>query len=514
MTIKTLRVAPLSRAAFAFCAFLPLALSAETPASSNPPPGFEKVDQTITIATVPAKMQYDHPFIIVKPGARVALTLANKDDMQHNLVICRPGKDVFMAVAQAAWALGPDAIKKQFIPDHPDVLFHTPLVNPHESATLYFKAPEKEGDYPYVCTMPGHAALMNGTMKVVAGAIAKAPDLLREIAYRYYKGTASDFDSLEKLTPASSGKMSGKQFSLEPAKGVSPFAIVFKGILAIPADGDYTFGLSTTGSAELLVDSQPIASEKTRQQTGGAGRAGASASMKLAAGDHTVELHYISPHMERALEATISGGPLKTALLTAPVPKMAIVTVTDKPIVMRVLLPNASPAAMAVGMPGGFNYCFDVTKCAVNYAWRGPFLDVGPNLNARGGKVCEPLGEQFSLGGGDFPLRIGANDQPRVNFIGYRMRAVPEIMYSVDGVEFMQTVEPAAEQGNGEQGVLISFTIKHPESAVRFILNAAGLRARSSAGSWSGGTLTVPSPDAWHFTVTLLPQTSPTSKQP
>ena len=103
-----------------------------------------------------------------------------------------------MAVAQAAWALGPDAIKKQFIPDHPDVLFHTPLVNPHESATLYFKAPEKEGDYPYVCTMPGHAALMNGTMKVSAGAIDKAPDLLRDIEYRYYqRHRRADFAALE-----------------------------------------------------------------------------------------------------------------------------------------------------------------------------------------------------------------------------------------------------------------------------------------------------------------------------
>ena len=74
--------------------------------------------------------------------------------------------------------------------------------------------------------------------------------------------------------------------------------------------------------------------------------------MKLAAGDHAIELRYISPVMERAIEAAISGGPLKRTLLTAPVPKMAIVTVTDKPIVMRVLLPNASPGGDGRGPAG------------------------------------------------------------------------------------------------------------------------------------------------------------------
>jgi len=40
-------------------------------------------------------------------------------------------------------------------------------VNPGESFTLEFSAPEEPGDYPYVCTFPGHWRGMNGTMRVV-----------------------------------------------------------------------------------------------------------------------------------------------------------------------------------------------------------------------------------------------------------------------------------------------------------------------------------------------------------
>jgi azurin len=55
-----------------------------------------------------------------------------------------------------------------YVPDIPQVLFHTRLVNPQETVKLEFVAPDKPGDYPYVCTFPGHWSIMNGVMKVVS----------------------------------------------------------------------------------------------------------------------------------------------------------------------------------------------------------------------------------------------------------------------------------------------------------------------------------------------------------
>jgi uncharacterized protein len=54
-----------------------------------------------------------------------------------------------------------------YVPDMPEVLFATKLVNPQQTERLRFIAPKKAGDYPFVCTFPGHWSIMNGIMKVV-----------------------------------------------------------------------------------------------------------------------------------------------------------------------------------------------------------------------------------------------------------------------------------------------------------------------------------------------------------
>ncbi|WP_448633457.1 plastocyanin/azurin family copper-binding protein [Pedobacter panaciterrae] len=45
-------------------------------------------------------------------------------------------------------------------------MFATKLLNPEEKVTLQFTAPDKPGDYPFLCTFPGHWSIMNGVMKV------------------------------------------------------------------------------------------------------------------------------------------------------------------------------------------------------------------------------------------------------------------------------------------------------------------------------------------------------------
>lgn len=123
-------------------------------------------EQEVAIGTLHGQMKYDLASFQVKPGAKVRLTLKNTDEMQHNLVILTPGENQAMEVAQKAWALGEEAVKKAFIPDVPDVLFHTRVVDPQKSDTIAFTAPEKEADYPFVCTLPGHAISMKGVMRV------------------------------------------------------------------------------------------------------------------------------------------------------------------------------------------------------------------------------------------------------------------------------------------------------------------------------------------------------------
>ena len=58
-----------------------------------------------------------------------------------------------------AWAM-PDAHQKEYVPESELVLAATKMLGPQESHTVSFRAPAESGDYPYVCTYPGHAMTM------------------------------------------------------------------------------------------------------------------------------------------------------------------------------------------------------------------------------------------------------------------------------------------------------------------------------------------------------------------
>ncbi|MEO1448816.1 MAG: plastocyanin/azurin family copper-binding protein, partial [Bacteroidota bacterium] len=121
------------------------------------------VAQTLEISTKPG-LQYTSKTLRVKAGARVSLTLHNPDDMQHNMVITKAGKG--QSVGTQAISMGLNGPGNHYIPDSKDILFHTSLLEPEAEETIYFEAPKTPGRYEYVCTVPGHAAVMNGILIV------------------------------------------------------------------------------------------------------------------------------------------------------------------------------------------------------------------------------------------------------------------------------------------------------------------------------------------------------------
>jgi uncharacterized cupredoxin-like copper-binding protein len=137
-----------------------------------------------------AGLRFDPPRFQVKPGARVKLTLANADDMAHNLVFTAPDARMEIVTAAMAMPITPEA---QFIPESPKVLWHIGVLTPGKEAELEFTAPEKEGVYPYVCTYPGHGLVMYGAMYVAkAGALPplktdlNVPELWRELGAKLH----------------------------------------------------------------------------------------------------------------------------------------------------------------------------------------------------------------------------------------------------------------------------------------------------------------------------------------
>ncbi|MFM8272023.1 MAG: PVC-type heme-binding CxxCH protein [Gemmata sp.] len=119
---------------------------------------------TIRVATIPEKMMYDVKELTVKPGKRVKLTFANYDFMPHNMLLVKPGKAD--DVGLKAINLGAKGFDIGFVPESPDILWHSKLVDFGQEQVIEFTAPVEEGAYTYVCTFPGHHRMMRGTLYV------------------------------------------------------------------------------------------------------------------------------------------------------------------------------------------------------------------------------------------------------------------------------------------------------------------------------------------------------------
>jgi azurin len=113
-------------------------------------------------------MQFNVKEIAVKPGEVLTVKLSHvgklpKTVMGHNWVLLKPlGADELTAFTMAAMSAAPDYIPE----DQSAILAHTKVVGGGESATVTFTAPATPGEYPFICSYPGHYAMMKGTLIV------------------------------------------------------------------------------------------------------------------------------------------------------------------------------------------------------------------------------------------------------------------------------------------------------------------------------------------------------------
>ncbi len=126
----------------------------------------QPADQTITIKTIKDEMKYDLTEFTVKAGTLVEIIFENNDAMQHNLLVVKPDALAIVGNAAEIMAKTPAGVAKGYVPDLPQIIAYTVLVDPGTTAKLRFEVPEITGDYPFVCTFPGHWQTMNGVMTV------------------------------------------------------------------------------------------------------------------------------------------------------------------------------------------------------------------------------------------------------------------------------------------------------------------------------------------------------------
>jgi azurin len=133
-----------------------------TPSHAAPPP--VKVEVTVN-----DQIRYSSKKLEGKVGVPMEITLKHigkipKASMSHNLVILKPGSMVAMISAKCGQAkdnnyIATDAETKAAI------LAYAPQLGPGESHVIKF-TPKEAGDYPFLCTFPGHFGEMNGVISV------------------------------------------------------------------------------------------------------------------------------------------------------------------------------------------------------------------------------------------------------------------------------------------------------------------------------------------------------------
>lgn len=148
----------------------------QTPATSNEVslvggtlqrglPSNAPVDESIIVNTGTETPRFIEHEFTVHAGKIIDIELRNHSKVghKHDWALVRPGTR--RKIEKEARAAGPNS---DWIPNSPDILAFVRITNPGETGTALFRAPDKPGDYPFLCTYPGHGAIMHGILHVKA----------------------------------------------------------------------------------------------------------------------------------------------------------------------------------------------------------------------------------------------------------------------------------------------------------------------------------------------------------
>ena len=121
---------------------------------------FSNVDTIEIVIESNDQMKFDLNEIKVKKGDTIKLTLKHvgqlpKAAMGHNWVLLNADTDMASFAKAAIQARDNDYIPAD------GFIIHTDLLGGGEETTIEFEAPEI-GEYTFICSFPGHFALMNG----------------------------------------------------------------------------------------------------------------------------------------------------------------------------------------------------------------------------------------------------------------------------------------------------------------------------------------------------------------
>ena len=211
-----------------------------------------------------------------------------------------------------------------------------------------------------------------------------------------------------------------------------------------------------------------------------------------------------------ALWAALSHGegiPLPEGLAGGPPEdRESLLVPKDDPIVVRWYMPEATPAAIAVGLPGGVSYCFDAGESRLRYAWLGGFLDTTGTLTEKRDPATQRTRTPDLIGDifyrtVEHPLRVGSPERlPATRFRGYRLvDGHPEFHYEIGGVEVHERITATDKK----DGIQREFRLPQVDQPTWLLLEEdEAVTITSSIENAIDGRLTIPVGRDVRFVVT------------
>ncbi|MCY3630301.1 MAG: plastocyanin/azurin family copper-binding protein [Bacteroidota bacterium] len=121
----------------------------------------------VTIQPVGEEMKYAVDTLTVAAGTELTLIFENTATlpiMVHNVVILTTNNDEDVnRIGMAAITAGEE---NGYLPEDDAILAATPMAQPGETVQVTFTVPSEPGVHRFICTYPGHYALMQGVLVV------------------------------------------------------------------------------------------------------------------------------------------------------------------------------------------------------------------------------------------------------------------------------------------------------------------------------------------------------------
>ncbi len=125
----------------------------------------------VVLKTVREQLRYDTTRIVVAAGKQTEIIFENDDVMPHNLIIASAGQRAAIGMKAMTMPPNPDKQGRLYVPDDKaigrgTIREATKMLEPGQTERLQFKAPNKEMEFDFVCTFPGHFMTMGGKLIV------------------------------------------------------------------------------------------------------------------------------------------------------------------------------------------------------------------------------------------------------------------------------------------------------------------------------------------------------------